>query len=808
MKKNLLFCTIISFLLSCSGSATKDHNTKENPDDTAALSADTLTVIDLNQDISNKSLSELRLLKARVYARQGHCFMEADLRGYFDAHMPSYDSLMMARWEQEDEAGRTGTDYATVPLSPEEIAFIKKIELREAELKKSNFVKAGNVQLANIQNVINWHQFSKLPDAFKEKLAANNFVIIPQENIQLFHVYEKNDYAQLPNFVTTDLYLQLYHMYFSYLLRSLEEKQFIPILRDLCTGMYTQAMHTASSATEAQIKAATEFTAVFYAIPLYLLTGEKKSVPTQYKSIFEQELAAIMSAEDAPSGLMDDNDAYFGYSLFKPRGHYTRSKQLQQYFRAMMWLQTAAQCKDNTVHMERSIVMAQLLLNGKTAENRPLINLYDALFDPVSFLVGMPDNLSIHDITDVLKENSVPDISTALTPAIKSGVENKLTQLLKSRNRIKPGIALTCTDKINFMPQRYLFDNEILQALVDLKPAAARAYPRGLDVFATLGNKTAEQILLHEYHDDEQWTEYNKRLAKMKAQFWNYNGWNQDVYNKWMYSLKQLQTPDNTHPSFMHTDTWARKNLNTSLASWAELKHDAILYSEQPNAAECGGYGPPAPITVGYVEPNVAFWKSMTELLDLTANVLTRQGLMTEDISNKTKQLQESAAFLLSASEKELKGIKLTNQEYNTIELIGSSIEYLTLSIVNPDNVPYSWEEVLGPDKSVAVVADVYTRNVTGCNKNGVLHEATGLVNDIYVVVEIEGYLYLTKGATFSYYEFVRPLNNRLTDEQWQKILDEKKEIPAIPDWLKDIILPSPDDIPVNDEKVFYSSGC
>lgn len=39
----------------------------------------------------------------------------------------------------------------------------------------------------------------------------------------------------------------------------------------------------------------------------------------------------------------------------------------------------------------------------------------------------------------------------------------------------------------------------------------------------------------------------------------------------------------------MQTPEWGYKNLNTALASWAELKHDAILYGEQPMAAECGG---------------------------------------------------------------------------------------------------------------------------------------------------------------------------------------------------------------------------
>jgi len=105
----------------------------------------------------------------------------------------------------------------------------------------------------------------------------------------------------------------------------------------------------------------------------------------------------------------------------------------------------------------------------------------------------------------------------------------------------------------------------------------------------------------------------------------------------------------------------------------------------------------------------------------------------------------------------------------------------------------------------VAVVADVYTANALNNPKRGILHVATGNVNDIYVVAEIEGYLYITKGAVFSYYEFPRPLGNRLTDEEWQKML-EKNEAKGIPNWIKEIIVPI--DAPKSNEMIFYSSGC
>jgi hypothetical protein len=41
----------------------------------------------------------------------------------------------------------------------------------------------------------------------------------------------------------------------------------------------------------------------------------------------------------------------------------------------------------------------------------------------------------------------------------------------------------------------------------------------------------------------------------------------------------------------------------------------------------------------------------------------------------------------------------------------------------------------------------------------------------------------LTRGAVFSYYEFTQPLQRRLTDEQWQQML-EKGKAPAQPKWI------------------------
>src|SRR6185369_16701842 len=111
---------------------------------------------------------------------------------------------------------------------------------------------------------------------------------------------------------------------------------------------------------------------------------------------------------------------------------------------------------------------------------------------------------------------------------------------------------------------------------------------------------------------------------------------------------------------------------------------------------------------------------------------------------------------------KEINHENLTEQEYRTIELIGSNVENLTLNIFGT----YKWEFISGPDKEVAVVADIYSNSYGP--KPGLLHAAVGYVDDLYVLVEINGYLYLTKGATFRYHELIRPVGEPMTDEEWQ----------------------------------------
>ena len=70
---------------------------------------------------------------------------------------------------------------------------------------------------------VNMFQIEEVSKPFLNHLAHHNFCIIPSKNEQLFNIYEQNEYRGMPNYITTDVFLQAYHMYFSYVLKSLEK---------------------------------------------------------------------------------------------------------------------------------------------------------------------------------------------------------------------------------------------------------------------------------------------------------------------------------------------------------------------------------------------------------------------------------------------------------------------------------------------------------------------------------------------------------------------------------------------------------
>ena len=467
----------------------------------------------------------------------------------------------------------------------------------------------------------------------------------------------------------------------------------------------------------------------------------------------------------------------------------------------MMWLQTASLGTNHKDEVKMAVTMAYVLNHDAALQQK-----YDRLNNLITFLMGKPDNISIPQVQVEVAKTRNDDLGELLyDDQALAKMTAKLNELGDRQTRIRPKFERTSHNKICVMPQRYQPDAEVLQETVDYdNTPTQRAVPTGLDIFAAMGVSAAEQLLLEE---EQAWKDYKPALGKMKKRMGEID-WKETIATQWMRTLKTVSEKTDKQPYFMLTPEWDRKNLNAMLASWAELKHDAILYAKQPMGAECGGGGLPEPVVKGYVEPNVGFWKKAVELLDNTAKLLKEQKMLTEKVEAATTRIREEAEFLLRMSEKELAGKPISDEEYDQLKCVGATFENISLDLVRqPDQYLMGWSDVEGADKKVALVADVYTANADNNPNKSILFEAVGDADEIFVVVEIDGYLYLTRGAVLSYREFIQPIDEpRLTDEEWQQQI-EKEPRKGVPAWMQRILVPTKTP-PTPNESIFYSSGC
>ena len=769
--------------------------------------------IDYDMDVSGLNLSHLRILRNAPAAQRGYPFKDSYLRGIYGV-TTWYDSLMYALDEKvqgveskENESWRDAylraiDEQKLIVYNNVEMAFMKRLKEREDELLKQNFDVEEGLRV-NMSNLLNPQQLKDFDSTLCQKLAEEGFAIVPSNTGQLFHIYERNDYSDFPSFVTTDLYLQLYHLYIDCMLRELEEYQLLPLMTEYTQDMIDAMLaiiHNADN-DDSETKRIAGRNLQFFRVALHLFNGKPiNAIYTTEKA----EIDKCLKAENAKSEMLMDymGEISFPYSLFRARGHYTRSDGLKRYFRGMMWLQTATMGLDYETEVKQAVQMAFAMKLFKKTRQK-----YDKIDNLITLLMGKHDNLSL---LQVIAE--VDKTGMSMDELLNDDKEiAKLTKVLNEignkQTRIRPKFEKTSHNKINVMPQRYQPDAEVLQEMVDYDSnPTKRGVPKGIDVMAAMGVTAAEQILKEEKTD---WKQLLPNLDKMKKRMGEID-WSETTATQWMETLKVLTTgTDSKSPYFMQNPSWSKKDLNAALASWAELKHDAILYAKQPMGAECGGgENVPEPVVRGYVEPNVKFWKKAGELLENTAKILKAQDMMTEKIEGVTERMKEEVEFLLRVSEKELAGKILSDEEYDQISYIGATFENISLDLLRmPNQELYNWADIEGADRKVALVADVYTANADNNKNKAILFEAVGDADEIYVVVEIGGYLYLTRGAVLSYREFVQPIDQpRLTDEEWQKQLESNPR-KGVPEWMKTILLPLKK-MPEPNEEVFYSSGC
>lgn len=671
---------------------------------------------------------------------------------------------------------------------------------KETKLEFTPQIKPYKV-VPDLSNIINKNDFQFSAEQ-KKLLTQNAFVVTSKSYLEFFEVYENNRYAQLPNFITTDSLLHNYHLLYKHLLNNVEQEKFLPELIRLTGSMLAVSQKQYQELRGTKWENAAKRNVAYFAVATKLLSPQAP-IPALVQKEVAAELQLITTHKDitlSPSmniGATPNNLALEGfkedYSQYLPRGHYSLNEKSKSYFKAMMWYGRMTLRLKNPDEM-RSIVLLTLALNNGT--NLPTWN---KIYEPINFFVGKSDDLTIYQFNDLVAK------IYGNNPTLKSVIDAdiKLQTLIAAANKLAPPkinsipifIAALQPEReheikgFRFFGQRFTIDAAIFQQLIvravgpKNEPCVNKAYdegrmlPKALDIPAAFGSKTALDILQDQ--GELAYACYPENMSKIKDYIatLSQNIWTQNLYWSWLYALLPLTQEKTTgYPAFMTNSAWAKKELNTFLGNWTELKHDTILYAKQVYA-EMGDGGEEPKDDRGYVEPNFDVYARLEALLKITISGLEERNLL----SPKNKELLGLMLTLTNSlktiTEKELSNKGLSAKEYELIRSYGGQLEHFWLEALKGEGVESTSQL---SEKPAAIVADVAT------DPNGtVLEEATGHIGEIYVVVPIAGKLRLASGGVYSYYEFPWPLKDRLTDETWRGLLLDNKA-PELPSWTKE----------------------
>jgi len=643
-------------------------------------------------------------------------------------------------------------------------------------------------------------QVYSLTDLELQLLEENKFIVLnrmgTEDIIDAYKFYWDND---LPIIITTDTILQTWHLIFDVILTKIEEEILYPLLCEITEEISKNALVEFNNGiiqkkTLIYFLVASKFINSSLNINLSMeienATGIIYQAITEEISIYE---AISRFDTDLTRRFIDD------FTQYKPRGHYVESEILKNYFHLFKWFSRIPFFFDNhpgeiylqqsPSEMIKSAIEITWLLKSSDIEflekEVSCLEVWDIFRSFIDILVGKSESITIHNIDDICIEligdfwnpgNVNNSIISLMQEAILNDTSIPKPEIPFMIDAIVPGPS---PKNFVFFGERFTLDSYAFQHLV-YPYVDGRFLPTSLDFAATcLESQRAEELLESEF---AKYPGLLNATQNLQEEIRNIpEDEKQTVQWRWIESLEQIsgKVPECNEtvvlPEFMNRSEWLDEKLTTIMGSYAQLRHDTILYAKQSiTYIECS-------TPTGFVEPYPEFYKSIGELSEHFKSSLSPLETLGYDFSTYeyscllALDLFTSAnQMLMDISIKELKGIPLSDEEKEFIMEI--YVEGHTCGTVLYGWLPrlliqldYAYSVPrMSPNSRVSLVADIHTDT----NTQSVLHLATGLLEPLIAFVPgWDGQEIPMVGPVFSFYEFNLSNYYRLNDYEWRGIM-------------------------------------
>jgi hypothetical protein len=611
-----------------------------------------------------------------------------------------------------------------------------------------------------------------------------------------FTIYKRD----LPVYISSDAILHALHMSYSQILIEIETHILLPKLIDLLGGLHSEVPRLAEIySDDPAMRTGLADIDLYLTIPLLLL-GET-ATPHFDGNVSEiEKLMNMIEAETAASYPLFAPVTVprtIDFSQFTARGHYTQSEQLTRYFKAMIWLgrtefylivpqaapySSLSEEERDEIGQRQTIaayLLHEALLRGN---NRRILEEIDEV---LTFLVGESDNVNADHLDYLRQQIGFDDVSSFTDMEVYRSFKSKLKEQPFARQRILSQILQTDpmspgniepASAFLLLGQRFIIDSFVMGNVVyDKVVNPNRMLPKSADVLFALGNDDALSVL----EDELQRYPYAPNLAALRYLIDAYDPeyWQTSFFNLWLNAIRQLNPPQDRTPlpEFMQTEAWTHKTMTTQLASWAQLRHDNLLYGKQSYTG-----GPVCSYPQSYVEPVPRFFEAIADLAMRAKTAFSELRVIDEWrlewFKNYFGRLEEINRKLTVIAQKQLDGVETTQAEKEFLrdmlhesQMCGTELTgwYKDLYFTGDD----------GALKEDYIVADVHTSpfDEMGNPVGWVMHVGTGPLNLAALIAELgDGNTYAFVGPVMSYYEHVSVNFKRLTDEEWAAVFESE----------------------------------
>ncbi|WP_437911832.1 DUF3160 domain-containing protein [Sorangium sp. So ce302] len=638
------------------------------------------------------------------------------------------------------------------------------------------------------------------------KLSANGFVISSKKSFPTFvYGYESIYSLDLPLYVSADSILFAVHRSYDAILKAVELASLAPELGTMLKQMRARLASGAGAELGAEARADAD---LFTAVALALLDGAPVAPVAGASAAAIDELVAGAEAHQGMGEVrLFGTDRLMDFSQFEPRGHYLDElhPELERYFRSMMWLgrvdfRFLETQQDGTQRFQRRHLEGAYVL--RALADAETVARYKRIDDAIQAFVGESDFMTLPELDDLLADLGLSD-AAGLAGVPDARIAEVIVKEGHGTQRISSHIMINGLGKgtmplsssFALLGQRYVVDSHVFSNVVFDRVqggAVKRMMPNPLDVgFAALGNDQAGQLLAPELGRFD----YAPDLHMMRVLVDAHPGdfWGKNLYNRWLGALRELSPAraigdGEGLPGVAKTEAWSRRLLSTQLASWAELRHDTLLYAKQSYTG-----GDTCEFPDAYVDPYPAFYTRIAELAEHGVEIVGALDLSSapqlgERVSAYFSQLHDVARTLGEMAANERAGLPLTQEH---LDFINQAVKVQSQGCGAPYVEGWYMQLFFDQMKSLEqdpTIADVHTQPTDegGAPVGRVLHVGTGLPRLMVVTADpCGGAPRAFVGLASSYFEAVTEGFERMDDRQWAGTV--LRTTPDVP-WMTDLV--------------------